>query len=115
MEIRLLREPDTQEFWDLRLRALQEEPEAFAATFEEEVTKTVETVANRFREVWSSEENFILGAFTNGKLVGCVGFYREQRVKLRHKGNLWGMYVVPDARRKGVGRLLMEAIIEKSS
>jgi len=44
-----------------------------------------------------------VGSFKDGLLIGMIGFVREQRNKLRHKGNIWGMYVVPEARGEGIG------------
>ena len=44
-------------------------------------------------------------------MIGVVGFYREKRVKLRHKATIWGMYVTSQYRRLKVGQsLISEAI-----
>lgn len=114
MEIRLLTADDAIDFWNLRLRALREEPSAFSAAYEEEVSKSIEDIVNRIREQWSLPENYIVGSFKNGLLIGMVGFVREQRNKLRHKGNIWGMYVVPEARVAGIGRLLLNEVVRRS-
>ena len=114
MEIRLLTEADAINFWNIRLRALREEPSAFSASYDEEISKPIEEITIRIREQWSLPENYIVGAFRNGILVGIVGFVREQRKKLKHKGNIWGMYVVPEAREKGIGKLLLNEVIRKS-
>jgi len=34
------------------------------------------------------------------------------REKMRHRGDIWGVYVAPDARGTGVGRRVMEHILE---
>jgi ribosomal protein S18 acetylase RimI-like enzyme len=40
-----------------------------------------------------------------------VGFYRESALKLRHKGYIVSMYVIPEYRSRGIARaLLVEAI-----
>ncbi len=35
MEVRILTETDAEAFWNIRLRALRDDPESFGATFEE--------------------------------------------------------------------------------
>lgn len=111
VEVRPLTEADARAFWNLRLRALKEHPDVFGASFEEEQGTPVEDIINLFRNQYSSLENFILGSFINTELVGIVGFWREQSLKKRHKGWIWGLYVLPKARQQRVGKALMlEAI-----
>jgi ribosomal protein S18 acetylase RimI-like enzyme len=114
LEIRLVTEDDAIDFWNIRLRALSEEPSAFAASYEEEVSKPIDDIINRIREQWSLPENYIVGAFKDGLLVGIVGFVREHRKNLSHKGNIWGMYVLPEARRQGIGKLLLIEVVRRS-
>jgi ribosomal protein S18 acetylase RimI-like enzyme len=111
LEIRLLSESDADCFWQLRLRALKEEPESFGAAYEESAATAVADVTKRLR---SSNDSFVLGAFTP-TLVGMLGFYRRQGIKMRHKGTIWGMYVAPEGRGRGAGRALMLAAIERAS
>jgi RimJ/RimL family protein N-acetyltransferase len=113
-EIRLLTEQDAIDYWKTRLRAVKEEPSAFSASYEEEVSRPIEEIINRFREHWTGPENYNLGSFSNGVLTGIVGFNREQRRKLRHKANIWGMYICPEARGKGIGRCLLTEVIRRS-
>lgn len=73
---------------------------------------TAEEVRRRFP---CAEGNFVVGAFDEGgQLVGVAGFYREKHLKLLHKGVVWGMYVAPEARGRGVGRALLSAVIERA-
>ena len=44
--------------------------------------------------------------------MGIAGLRIHEGEKERHKGLLWGMYVRPDARKAGVGRQLVEAVID---
>lgn len=114
MEIRILNVDDIGQFWQLRLRGLLEEPESFGRSYAEEIDRPYKGVVRRFMEEWSIFDNFILGIFQEGKLMGYVGFARENMVKLKHKGRLWGAYVVPEARGKGFGKMLISEAIKRS-
>lgn len=113
MEIRPLEKSEAELFHSFRLRGLRECPEAFGSTYEEESVQTPEEVRERFP---CAEENFVLGAFDGaGRLVGVAGFYRHKHLKLRHMGVVWGMYVDPSERGRGVGRALLSALVERAA
>lgn len=114
MIIRKLTKLDAKEFWDLRFKALQEDGDAFGATYEEEINKPMEDLIGKFNNNYISpvEENFILGAFNDeNKIIGVVGFHRENRSKTKHKATIWGMYVDSNYRRLKVGKNLINNII----
>ena len=111
MEIRNLDADDAGEWLRLRLEALKGDPEAFGASFEEYQALSVEEVKRR---LWSSSDAFVVGAFEEDRLAGMAGFYRDQSLKSRHKGHVWGVYVAPAARGKKVGRALMERLLERA-
>ena len=112
MEIRSLGPADTGAFQALRLRGLRECPTAFASSYEEEYRDEREVVAKRLVE---GPNHAILGAFAGTTLIGVVGLQRERPTKLAHKAHLWGMYVAPEFRRKGVGRGLVEQALKRAS
>jgi ribosomal protein S18 acetylase RimI-like enzyme len=107
--VRVLHTEDAAAFRALRLRALREEPTPFLATYEEEVQVPVEEVAARLAS--SRPDTAVLGAFREEVLVGTLGFYRQAHTKARHRVSLWGMYVAPEERRRGVGRALLDQVI----
>ncbi len=108
--IRPLNDKDLDAFLSIRMDSLRLNPEAFGASFSEKPDR------NKTRQDLKAknEENFILGYFEEEALVGIVGFIRYARQKTRHKGFIWGMFVYPEQRGKGIGKALMQACMEKA-
>lgn len=106
--IRILVEDDAAAFRGLRTRALIEHPEAFFSTVEEERPLSVIQQQLRDRPGGSA----IFGAFDGDALVGTIGIRRETFRKGQHKAIIWGMYVAPECRRRGLARSLVQRALE---
>jgi ribosomal protein S18 acetylase RimI-like enzyme len=104
--VRRLTPADAEQYREIRLAGLEDSPEAFGSTLENESLKPLTSFAERL------DSSAVFGAFRSGELVGIAGFAIREGAKEAHKGLLWGMYVRPDARKSGVGRRLVEAIID---
>jgi ribosomal protein S18 acetylase RimI-like enzyme len=113
MELRLLTEHDAEAWWRLRREALENDPYSFAEAAEDHRKMTLESAKERLRS-GSSDRNFIVGMFEERKLTGMAGFYRYQPGNFRHKGHIWGVYVTPDSRRKGIAHALLAEIIRRA-
>ena len=100
MLVRALTPEDATAFQALRLRGLQECPEAFASSYEEELGTLPVEIEQRLQP---KPDSAIFGAFREGELVALTGVRREGMAKLAHKAFIWGVYVAPEARGHGVG------------
>ncbi len=104
--IRRLGPEDAAAFAEIRLEGLARHPEAFGSDTEKESAWKADQFADRLTN------SAMFGHEEDGALLGVAGFYREADRKLRHRGVLWGMYVREQARRRGIGIRLVEAVLD---
>lgn len=112
MEVRFLASDDAAEWLRLRVEALNLAPEAFSASLEEYQSLSLDEVKKR---LWSGSDDFVTGAFQDGRLIGMAGFYREKGPKSRHKARVWGVYVTPEARGARIGARMMQALLDRGA
>ena len=105
VQIRRLMPADARLYREIRLEALQQAPEAFGSTFEQECSQSLA----QFEEALTKADVF--GAFRETDLLGMAGYRTQAGAKQAHKGLLWGMYVRSIARGTGVGKHLVEAVL----
>ena len=111
--VRQLNKADAEAYWQVRLRALREHPEAYGATAEEWQQLTVDDVAQRLRQGREAGLR-VFGAFVEERLVGLAGFAHTTNNKQQHRGGIYQMYVAPEERGNGLGHLLLEAIFAEA-
>jgi GNAT superfamily N-acetyltransferase len=110
LQVRVLTAEDAPAYQAVRLRGLQEHPEAFASSYEEEARMSPEQFVQRL----TNPEAVAFGAFGDESLLGVVTLLRSTRVKTRHRAAIVAMYVVPEARGRGIGKRLIQAAIEEA-
>lgn len=89
---------------------LQQAPTAFGSDYETASKLTEEHFAERVRD---DDENFISGAFIDSILVGTCGGRRDQDLKRRHIGYVWGMYLQPAQRGSGLAARLLTSTLSR--
>lgn len=94
-----------QDYRELRLEALKNEPVAFSSSYKEE---------QQINEAgWRARIENALFAMENDKLVGMAGFIRGYHLKTNHVAEIFGVYVRPAYRDKSIGKQLIAAVIEE--
>ncbi|WP_162920191.1 GNAT family N-acetyltransferase [Paenisporosarcina cavernae] len=109
MQTRILTAEDASAYWKLRLEALQESPESFATSYEEAVMR--ENPVQRVADILSSNSAKTFGAFQDGELIGNIIVSFQTMPKLQHKASIFGVYVTPSARGKGIAEAIMQTLI----
>jgi RimJ/RimL family protein N-acetyltransferase len=105
-QIRRLEPADAALYREIRLEALQKNPEAFGSTFEKENAQPL----SWFEAAICRAD--IFGGFLDERLMGIAGFTVKEGTKHAHKGVLWTMYVRSDARKFGLGKILVAAVLD---
>ena len=111
-KLRRLTADNVDAFRALRLRALRDHPRAYMQTYEEESLRQ-----RKFHE-FMIDNNIILGAFVANEAVGIevlVGYTilsLNQMTKIKHKGIVWGAYVLPENRYNDLAKQMRLRLFE---
>lgn len=108
LHFRALLPYDVDQYRALRLSALLAEPESFRTTYAEEAAQPLIRLQQRLLH---TPHQRIFGAWAGSELVGIVGLKREPIAVTHERALIWGLYVVPAARRGGAARGLMDAAL----
>ncbi len=94
---------------DVRLQALLTDPDAFGASYEDDASHGDDHWEERAKAAALGSEKFIAFAEDGGRVVGMVGAYTpEDASHVRHLVSTW---VAPEARGKGLGSELVDAVV----
>jgi RimJ/RimL family protein N-acetyltransferase len=111
MTIRRLTSDDAAAYRALMLEGYERHPDAFTSSVSERAALPTSWWESRLSED-ESAGSVVLGAFDNGRLVGVAGLSFETREKAKHKATLFGMYIPPEFRHRGLGRELVVAALD---
>ena len=93
---------------DLRLRALQTDPASFASTYQAEAAYSEQQWRDWAAEDAAGDEYATFIAREGKQPVGMVAAYRDE--VQRNLFHIVAMWVAPEVRRAGIGRLLLRQI-----
>jgi ribosomal protein S18 acetylase RimI-like enzyme len=107
VKIRRLVADEWKSYRNLRLRALKVDPMAFGSDLRRESTYTSDKWMGWAESGASGDEaaTFVIEAVP-GRLVGMAGLYSDEG-----KYHLWGMWVAPEYRGRGLGSKLLDRVL----
>ncbi|MDV6374867.1 GNAT family N-acetyltransferase [Deinococcus arenicola] len=107
-EVRILTADDAALSREARLAALRSDPDAFITTAAEFEGRSLDSVTT---QLTPRPTSVTYGAFVGGELAGLLTLTREERPRLRHRANIFGVSVAPHARGQGCGDALVRAAL----
>jgi len=107
--VRLFQAHEWQTYRDLRLRALADAPDSFAKTLAEEQGRTDAEWSSLLEASTASPSQLSILAERGERAVGLV--YGRLETGVPEVAHLYSMWVEPAARRAGIGRALVDAVI----
>lgn len=108
--IRRIRGGDGPRLRAIRLAALRTDPAAFASSYAQEESRSIETWETTAALASAGSDQGFFVAEENDRFVGMAGAYRpERQPRTMH---LIAMWVEPEARRRGIGLALTNAVID---
>jgi RimJ/RimL family protein N-acetyltransferase len=110
--VRELQPSDLGAYKALRDHALAHHEDAFTSDATTEAKRSAQSYAARLGS--DSHRAFTLGAFRGDRLVGAVTCEHDPRIKVQHIGHVTGMMVHADEQGRGIGRALIDALIERA-
>lgn len=96
---------------ELRLEALADSPEAFAADYAATAAESVDAWAERIARNIAEDKGVICVAAIEDRLIGMMGLGCGHWPKTRHGGMIWGVYVTPAWRGRHVAESLVDECV----
>ncbi len=111
MQIRRIQPAYAMAVKRLRMQALTQEPLAFAMSVSQATQWSDDQWAQMASRNSTGVQNIVLAVVVD-ELVGMVGCRCDASPKIAHCGMVWGMYVLPAYRQRGIAQRLLQAVID---
>ncbi|MFM9837759.1 MAG: GNAT family N-acetyltransferase [Cyclobacteriaceae bacterium] len=100
---------EIEQYHKIRLDCLKNYPQNFGTLYDEEQKSS----SFKFDKIigQQSTTDFLMGAFSNERLVGICGFIKEKREKTKHIGEISGMHVIAEFSGQKIGARLLNTTI----
>ena len=107
IKIREIESRQLDSYKKLILKGLVEDEDCFRIAPKDELLETFPTSGKA--------DSFTIGAYDNNELIGAASFKREgeNRIKLKHKGVLFKIYVDAKYRQRGIASKLIREVIDR--
>lgn len=109
--VRPLTPDDAASYVAIRRAMLLDTPRAFAADPETDRG----TDESGVRASLAGPGYAIIGAFEGDRLIGAAGVNRQSGRKMMHRAYIWGVWVEPAHRARGIGEQLVRGTIESAT
>ncbi len=83
----------------------------YTLTTPAELERSVTDQAKRIQQYANADGHLIVVALADGQIVGTLDFKNNDKLRIRHSGE-FGMGIIPGFQGQGLGRLMLEALLE---
>jgi ribosomal protein S18 acetylase RimI-like enzyme len=112
LTVRALTPDDAPAYRAVRLAGMADTPALFSTSAAAESKVAPDQMRQRLAHTRFQR---MFGAFLDGELVGIAGYRREPIGLVHDTARIWGVYVLPAARRQGVARAMVAAALEHAT
>lgn len=106
IQIRKLQPNESISYREIRLTCLKNYPENFGSNYLDEKVKEKLFFQGHIEQ--SNPDNFVIGAFYKGSLMGISGFNRYDNIKTKHRGRIIQVYVDPEYQGQNIGSSIIK-------